>query len=600
MLPVPVENLPIFPGLLLLVVALPLVVACALVSEPLRHVAIRLAPWTALPAVVLAVVAPPEYAETFGWLLLGTRLALDEVGRVFLFFVALIWLIAGVFSHHTVAKGPKSARFYAFFLLTLAGNLGVAIARDLPGFLFFYSLMGLSSYGLVIHQQDERAVEAGRIYMAMLIIGEGLLYAAAVMAAAGATSWSAADITQAVASSPNRTIIGGLLLCGFGIKAGFVPLHVSLPPAYEAAPASAGAALSGAMSKAGVLGWLLFLPIGLTPMPGLGWVFMLGGIFAAYYGVIVGLMQRDPKAMLAYSSISQIGFMSLLIGVGLISAELRRPVFVACAIYALHHGLSKGALFLGVRVAEEGATKPWSRRLVLAGLILPSIALAGAPLTGGAVAKHGLSVSLPVDMLIFGTWLEMMVKFAAVGTAVLLARFVYILRERLPRQQNPDTPKRASPRRALWMPWALLIAAMLLAPWFFPWEQMAELARETLTVDSVIGEAWPLVIAAVLIALVIRLGARFPRISALRIPAGDLLVPAVFGLRTLGRVLNRVALGIAYQWTKAASLVRQQIEHLDRVTNRLESAEDVLSYWYVGATLFVVLVVVFFGVSWVF
>jgi formate hydrogenlyase subunit 3/multisubunit Na+/H+ antiporter MnhD subunit len=593
MLPVPVENLPVFPGLLLLIVVLPIVVACALVSPPLRRRAIRLAPWTALPAVLLAVVARPGYVETHGWLLLGTRFEFDEIGRVFLFFVGLVWLIAGIFSQKTVAKGPKSARFYGFFLLTLAGNLGVALARDLPGFLFFYSLMGLSSYGMVVHRQDERAIEAGRIYMAMLIIGEGLLYAAAVVAAASAKTFDAADITEAIATSPDQALIGVLLLCGFGIKAGFVPLHISLPPAYQAAPASAGAALSGAMSKAGVLGWLLFLPLGIIAMPTLGWMFLLGGLFAAYYGVIVGLMQRDPKAMLAYSSISQIGFMSLLVGVALINPELRRPALVATAIYALHHGLSKGALFLGVKVAEEGATRPWPRRLVLAGLILPSLALAGAPLSGGAVAKHGLGTALHADVVGFGSWLEMMVKFAAVGTAVLLARFVFVAQ-----RQADDASPRESPRRELWIPWAILICAMLVAPWFFPWDQMGALARETLSVSSILGESWPLVIAAGLIALVMRFGALVPRLTELRIPAGDMLVPVVFALRWIKRQLHHGALWVGDHFARASEAVSAQIERSEALGDRLEEVEDVLSYWHTGAVLFVVLVVVFFGVVW--
>jgi formate hydrogenlyase subunit 3/multisubunit Na+/H+ antiporter MnhD subunit len=101
-----------------------------------------------------------------------------------------------------------------------------------------------------------------------------------------------------------------LLLVGFGIKAGALSLHFWLPLAHPAAPVPASAVLSGAMLKAGLLGWIRFLPLGEAAMPLSGVTLVSAGLGAAVLGTFVGVVQNDPKTVLAYSSISQMGIIT--------------------------------------------------------------------------------------------------------------------------------------------------------------------------------------------------------------------------------------------------------------------------------------------------
>ena len=118
------------------------------------------------------------------------------------------------------------------------------------------------------------------------------------------------DAATALPTSPQRDLILALLIAGLGMKAGLVPFHFWMPLAYSAAPTPASAVLSGAVVKASILGMIRFLPLE-TALPDWGTALAAAGLFAALYGVVIGITQRDPKVVLAYSSVSQMGSSSL-------------------------------------------------------------------------------------------------------------------------------------------------------------------------------------------------------------------------------------------------------------------------------------------------
>jgi hypothetical protein len=109
------------------------------------------------------------------------------------------------------------------------------------------------------------------------------------------------------------------------------------------------------MIKAGLIGWLRVLPIGEVALPGWATLVITLGLLTALGGVAVGLTQRNPKANLAYSSVSQMGLMMVLVGVALAVPDGAELSVAAAGVYALHHGLAKGALFLGV---GHGGSRP--------------------------------------------------------------------------------------------------------------------------------------------------------------------------------------------------------------------------------------------------
>jgi formate hydrogenlyase subunit 3/multisubunit Na+/H+ antiporter MnhD subunit len=492
----------------------PLGLAPALYVRSLHPAASVLAPLAALPGLILA--AGPEFRVEFPWLLLGMHLGPDGTGRLFLAFTALLWLICGIYARSYLAGDPRRIRFFAFFLLTLAGNLGVLLARDVASFYLFFALMTFAAYGLIVHEGGAEARRAGRVYLALAVFGEALLFMGFVLAVDAAGGLVLDDLPKAVAASPRRDWIVGLILAGFGVKVGLPVLHVWLPLAHPIAPTPASAVLSGAILKAGLLGWLRFLPLGAAALPDWGHGLAALGLLAAFYAAGVGLVQGDSKTVLAYSSVSQMGLMTVPVGLALAMPAARPAVFLAVALYAAHHALAKGALFLGVGLARTAGRDVRRRRWIMAGLVLPALALAGAPFTSGALAKEALKDAAGWLADPWRDRLAWALSLAAVGTTLLLLRFLYLVR----REGLEAVP--GTPGRGLVLGFgAALLGTLGLAWTLFPESARAWLAH-ALEPAVLWSELWPPLVG---LALAWRLGAWFRR-RAPEIPAGDLLVPA--------------------------------------------------------------------------
>ena len=216
------------------------------------------------------------------------------------------------------------------------------------------------------------------------------------------------------------------------------------------------------MVRAGLLGWLLFLPVGEADLPGWSALCVAAGFFAAFYGVLVGLTQENPKTVLAYSTISQMGLMTVGAGAALTVPQALPLALAAVAVYTAHHALAKGALFLGVGVSEA-AGGGWPRVLVVVGLLPAALALAGAPLTSGAAAKAYLKTAKEPLAAPWPAVKETFLQLGAVGTTVLMGRF---LRAAWPRSDGEsDAESNAESDGGhlsvgLWLPWAVLLAAV--------------------------------------------------------------------------------------------------------------------------------------------
>lgn len=441
----------------------PLLLAFLLLLRPWRGVLLRLAPWAALPALLLALAGPEELRLTVPWLFLGAELALDPGGRLFLLIAAWLWLLAGCYGLSYLAADPRRHRFFFFFLLAMSGNLGLPLAQDLFSFNVFFALMGLAAYGLVVHRRDQAAWRAGRVYIILLMVGEVLIFSALVLLLQSSGSLRIGAPWPADAPA---AWLAGLLLAGFGIKAGLLPLHCWLPLAHPAAPAPASSVLSGAMIKAGLLAWLRFLPLGQLALPEWGGVLLALGLAGAFYGALKGLTSRDPKTVLAWSSISQMGLISAAVGFGLGEPAVWPAAQAAVYGYVIHHGLAKGALFLGVGIAAHpamGAAGPaWRRGLVWLTLLLPALALAGAPFTSGFAVKQAWQEAARLagfrpDLL------TGLLFLSALATSLLLIHFLRLLRAASSKQEQAG--REATPLPAgLWLPWGLLVLSGL--PWW--------------------------------------------------------------------------------------------------------------------------------------
>jgi formate hydrogenlyase subunit 3/multisubunit Na+/H+ antiporter MnhD subunit len=308
-------------------------------------------------------------------------------------------------------------------------------------------------------------------------------------------------------------------------------MHGWMPLAYTAAPIPAAAVLSGAAVKAGVIGLIRFLPFE-SALPGWGEALAVLGLFSAFYGVAIGITQQNPKTVLAYSSISQLGVIAAVLGMGLAAADKGTALDVA--FYAAHHVLVKGALFLAVGVvAASSARRLWLALLPAAVLAL---SLGGLPLTGGALAK--LAVKAPLENGVVG----MLATVSAAGTTLLMLHFL----RRLARGSSQDA--RAAPPTRLALPWLAMALASVLVPWLLYLAVGGHVA-DALSLAALQEGLWPVLIGVALAPGLWLWGNRLPRVAE-----GDIIEAweAAFRASTaFGAKLERLDARLR-QWPAAA------------------------------------------------
>ncbi len=223
------------------------------------------------------------------WLLFGSEFHLDPAARALTLIAALLYgaaLMAVSWAKLRDAEKGSGA-LSAFLLLCYVGNIGTYVAADAVSFYLAFALMSFSAVGLVIHYRSQEARRATRIYLIMSVVSETAILAGLILTAS-AGGYRVSNAPAAVADSEFTTLIVVLLLIGFGVKAGTVPLHVWLPLAHPAAPPAASAVLSGAMVKAGLVGWLRFMPLGEMAMPVVGYTLLGLALLGAFAAAAVG------------------------------------------------------------------------------------------------------------------------------------------------------------------------------------------------------------------------------------------------------------------------------------------------------------------------
>lgn len=513
---------------------------------PVRRAAAVLSPTAVLPAAVLALTAPTAELEV-PWLLFGTVFRMDEVARPLLLVAAVLYGAALVAV--TWRRGPEPV-LGAFLLTTYLGTIGAYLAADAVAFYLFFAVLSFSAAGLVIHHRTPQAHRATVIYLVMTVLSETALLGGLLLTvdAGGALL---VDAPSAIAASDRSTLISVLLLIGFGVKAGLAPLHLWLPLAHPAAPPAASAVLSGVMVKVGVVGWLRFLPAGDSGDTARLLLFL--ALAGAFLAIGVGLVQDDPKVILAYSTISQLGFISAVLAAGLLVPETSVVTTGAVVLYAVHHGLAKGALFLGVPVVRRHGRGP-TGVVVLLGMAGAGLALAGAPWTSGAFAKYEAKYAV-ADL----PALAVLLPLVATGSTLLLLRLARVMWRGERATESAD---------GLFGAWLLLCLLGAGLPWWIgtTWLGLAPPGWDTATLWDA---TWPMLLALVLTVPLRWLVDRVPAV-----PPGDIMVPleaASAVLRSSGGAavarahagMMQVARAWDSGWSRAAGLLRDGVARVE-------------------------------------
>lgn len=371
-----------------------------------------------LPALGLAVFG--HRSESFG------PFVFDAPAAMLLGAAAILWMLAGLYARSACKAEVGGRVFGPCWLLAMAGSFGVFVATDMVGFLIFYAMVSLPAYGLVVATKTLEAKRAGGLYLAFALVGENVLLIAFVL----------------LAIHPGDPGIAlPFVVAGFGLKLALWPFHFWMPAAHAAASVPASAVLSGIVVKAGIIGLLRFVPFDVA-RPLAGEILAAFGFFTAVFGVVVGLRQSALKMILGYSSVSQMGFLAAVIGMGLAGGDA--AVIALAALYAANHMLVKGALFLSVGCRGAGALA-WLPATLL------GLGLAGLPLTGGALAK--LAVKDPLG----GGAALVLANLSAAGTAMLMLHFATRLRAAARAGDAPTAKGFAA--------FALASVAALVVPW---------------------------------------------------------------------------------------------------------------------------------------
>ncbi len=440
----------------LFAVGWPLAMAFALLFEAARPVLWRMMPLAALPALMLGLLTSEQQLLQGEWFVLGLSMGLDEISRLFVIFTAALWIAAGSAARHWMHDDPRATGFGVLFLMAMSGNLGLILSKDAMAFYGAFALMSFASYGLVLHNRDDSAQRAARLYIGFVVIGELILFSGLVLAATQANSILLADMRAAELSG----LTVALLLIGFGIKLGVMPLHLWLPPAHGAAPVPASAVLSGAMIKAGLFGIISAVPLGVVAYADHGTIVMAAGMVTIFAALLLGVQERNAKTVLGFSSVSQMGIIALGLGAALLTPEAWPAITPVLVFLAAHHALAKGALFLGVG-AWAAQTGQIARIVLGVAFLVPALVLAGLPYTSGARGKEALKSALALGSDVWLPWITLALTLSGIATTLLLARAGAML------LRNPPKAPETRPE-ALALPFLTLAGGAFALPVIWP------------------------------------------------------------------------------------------------------------------------------------
>lgn len=337
---------------------------------------------------------------------MGLHFQLDGFRLIYGLIASFMWMMACILSREYLKHHKNKNRFYLFLLLTLGATMGVFFSADLMTTFLFFEIMSFTSYVWVAQEENQIALRAAETYLVVAVLGGLVMLMGIFMLYHELGTLNIRELQTAMAVCENKQVIyasGVCMLVGFGAKAGAFPLHIWLPKAHPAAPAPASALLSGILTKTGIYGMLLLSGNLFLHDAAWGSLLLTLGVITMVGGAVLGVFSIDLKRTLACSSMSQIGFIMVGIGMqGLLGEENALAVH-GTFLHMVNHSLIKlvlflaaGVIFMNAHTLDLNALRGYGRKKpLLKGIFLTgALAICGIPFFSGYVSKTLLHESI--------------------------------------------------------------------------------------------------------------------------------------------------------------------------------------------------------------
>ena len=337
---------------------------------------------------------------------LGIGFVLDGFRSVYTLTAALMWMMTTVFSKEYFKHYHNRNRYYLFMLLTLGATMGVFLSADLYTTFIFFEMMSFTSYVWVAHDERKASLRAAETYLSVAVIGGMAMLMGLFLLYHELGTLEIAALLRLAKACPDKTLLyvaGGCITLGFGAKAGVFPLHIWLPKAHPVAPAPASALLSGILTKPGIFGMIVVSCNLLYGDGDWGSVILLLGCITMFGGALLALFSVDLKRTLACSSMSQIGFVTVGIGIQGLLGEENTMAAMGTLLHMVNHSLIKlvlfmaaGVVFMNVHMLNLNEIRGFGRKKPLLHFIflMGALGIGGIPLWNGYISKTLLHESI--------------------------------------------------------------------------------------------------------------------------------------------------------------------------------------------------------------
>lgn len=398
----------------------------------------------------------------------------DGISLLLSLLVLILGFLVTIYSFTYIGNEPGEEKFYALLVIMIGSIIGLGCALDLFNLWVWFELMTLSSVVLVaFYKRQPAALEAGVKYLVQSATGSVMVVMGIALVFLKAGTLNIELIRMAISSpSPELIIGGGLMVIGFGVKIAMVPLHTWLPDAHSQAPSGISAMLSGIVIEVGLIA--LIRALGPLALAGDRWgIILIGfGLLNILVGNLIALRQKEVKRLLAYSSLSHVGFMllgfgalisynSLLAGMGSVfhlvtHGFMKSLAFLAAGVFLFNFRIKKGNHDPLLLEDLNGVSKKYPFTAFAFSVSL--LSLGGIPPLAGFMSKWQILAGLAQTQDVF---LIVVVVFAAIMSVLSLAYYTPMI-NRMYRKETSQVVLDGDPV-TIWMyiPIALLTLATI-------------------------------------------------------------------------------------------------------------------------------------------